>query len=300
MSGYFIVTPTKNEEDTLPDLIRSIEKQIIKPNLWVIVDESSDNTKEIIESLEKKYKWVKGIFLKKSDGYLGSNYGAACKCGFDFGLNYLEQHGIEYDYIGLIDADVTVEEAFFNKLIIKLETNSKLGIASGRDQFHKKGSASSPWVGDFPIGPAKLWRKKCFFDTNGYQPVAAADSVSNIKAKLKGWEIRSFEEIHITVREHATAKGYWSGYTRLGRDSYFLNYNPILISLKALRYSLKKPYFIGIALFYGYLNSFIHNEKKIEDNEIKNYFMYVRPKEILNYYIVELKSFFVRSFGDSS
>jgi len=132
---YFIITPTKNEEKNLPTLIQLIEMQTIKPVLWVIVDESSDNTVEIIRGLTTKYNWVKSIFLKKNKGYLGINYGIACKTGFDFAIEYCKQHGIEYDYIGLIDADAIIEKDLFQKLMMEFEKDPELGIASGIERW---------------------------------------------------------------------------------------------------------------------------------------------------------------------
>ncbi len=294
MYKYFIVTPTKNEEETIPNLIRSIEKQTIKPVLWVIVDESSDNTKEIIKELTKKYEWVKSIFLKKSKGYLGINYGAACKKGFDFGIEFCKRHKIEYEYIGLIDADAVIDEDFFERLMKEFEKDPQLGIASGSDGSDKLKNAgklvNATWVEDFPIGPARLWRKRCFEETGGYQETMSPDSVSNIKAKLRGWKIRRFKEIKVMARKHATARGYWKGYEQLGKDNYFLNYHPLVIILKAIKYSFKKPYYIGIAMFFGYFSCAIRKEEKIEDDEIKYYFRYTRPKEIVRYYLNMLKT----------
>ena len=42
--NYVLVTPIKNEEANLPGLIDSIENQDLKPILWVIVDDSSDDS----------------------------------------------------------------------------------------------------------------------------------------------------------------------------------------------------------------------------------------------------------------
>ena len=48
--GYIIITPAKDEEENLPNLISSIVKQSIQPLLWLIVDDGSvDSTPVLIK-----------------------------------------------------------------------------------------------------------------------------------------------------------------------------------------------------------------------------------------------------------
>ena len=288
---YFLVTPTKNEEKNILHLVRLIEKQTIKPILWVIVDESTDNTRQIVKELTEKYEWVKNIFLKKSEGYLGVNYGIACKTGFDFAIGYCDQHEMGYDYIGLIDADVVVDENFFERLMTEFEKDLELGIAGGSEYWNIDGEFVSADLGEgFLMGPARLWRRVCFEETEGYQVTAFPDSVSNIKAKLRGWKTKQFKDVKVTTRRTSSARGCWWGSIREGKDYCFLNYNPFIFLLRTIRYSFKKPYYTGFGLFIGYFSSLIQRKKKTEDEEIKYYYMHTRPKEIFRRYLDEMKT----------
>ncbi len=283
---YFIVTPTKNEEKNISWLIRLIEEQTIQPVLWVIVDESNDGTKEILKRLEEKYEWVKSIHIEQGKGYLGINYGIACKIGFDYAIEYCMRHGIEYDYIGLIDADVNIDNDFFEKLMIQFEKESDLGIASGSEYWDISGKLISAGTReDLPIGPVRMWRIKCFEETGGYQATASPDSVSNIKAKIKGWKTRQLKELKVVTRRTSTAKGYWWGAVREGKNYYFLNSHPLIIVLKSIKYFLKKPYYTGFGLFIGYFSCIIRKKEKINDDEIKYYYRYIRPREIFWHYL---------------
>lgn len=288
---YILVTPAKNEGKNILHLIRLVEEQTIKPILWVIVDESSDNTRQIIKELAEKYEWVKSIFLEKREGYLGINYGIACKAGFDFAIEYCKPHRIEYDYIGLIDADVNIEEDFFERLIIEFERDQGLGIASGKEYWNISGKlVSASMKEELPMGPARLWSRKCFEETSGYQATASPDAVSNVKAKLRGWKTKQFNDIKVITRRTSTAKGYWWGSVREGKNYHFLNYHPFIFLLRTIRYTFKKPYYTGFGLFIGYFGSLIQKEKKTEDEEIKYYYRYIRPREIYRYYLDILKN----------
>jgi hypothetical protein len=62
---------------------------------------------------------------------------------------------------------------------------------------------------------------------------------------------------------------------------YCLGYNPILLLLYALYIFFKiPPYFHGLALFVGYIKSFVRQEKKIADDDVLNYFGKIRLYEI--------------------
>lgn len=283
---YFIVTSTKNEEKNISHLIKVVEEQSIKPVLWTIVDKSTDCTKEIIRKFAEKKEWVKLIDQEKDNGYLGINYGIAYNIGFKYSIEYCKQQGIKYDYIGLIDADVSIEKDFFERLMIQFEKEPKLGIVSGVEYWNISGElVSADTREDLPMGPARLWRKKCFEETNGYMAISSPDSVSIVKAKLRGWKTAQLKDIIAITRRTSTAKGYWWGAVHDGKNYYYLNSHPIIILFKSIKCSLKNPYYIGLGISIGYLSCIIQREKKIDDPEIKYYYSHTRPKEIINYYI---------------
>ena len=45
-----------------------------------------------------------------------------------------------------------------------------------------------------------------------------------------------------------------------------------MVLFNTLYYCLKSPYYTGTAYFYGYLNSVIKKDVKIQDMEIRNYY----------------------------
>jgi glycosyltransferase involved in cell wall biosynthesis len=295
---YIIITPAKNEEESLPGLIQSVVKQTITPKLWVIVDDgSTDKTPEIIEEAKKEYDWIQTIHLKESIRDLGIHYSQICTVGFDFAVEYCKKQGIEYDYLGLIDADIILEETYFERLIKEFENKSKLGIASG-EVWNIVGEEKirSKQRSDLPCGGARLWRRQCFEETDGYLLTYAPDSVSNVKAKLKGWDTRSFEEIKVTsTRALASAEGYWKEFKGFGIYGYYVGFNLLYAVFKGIRYSFEKPYYIGLAYLFGYFSCLISRKKRIEDKEIRYYYQHIRPREINRYHFGILKNMFKRA-----
>ncbi|MEZ5336512.1 MAG: glycosyltransferase family 2 protein [Methanolobus sp.] len=279
---YILVTPAKNEEIDLPAVADSVASQTIKPLKWVIVDDgSTDNTPAIIKDLELKYKWIQSIRLPPRGRDITYHYAYVCKQGFDHIVQECEEEGLEYDYIGLIDADTILEPEFYQKLINELKNNTDLGVISGGVYQSINGKLERRKTSErLPSGTGRLWTKKCFFDTGGYTVEPAPDSISNVKAISQGWKIWQFKDVvAVQTRLTSSAEGLWKGYKANGFMAYYLNKHPLLVFLNALHVSRKKPYYLGIAYSYGYIQSVIKREKKTEDEVVRNYYWNQRLQE---------------------
>jgi len=192
-----------------------------------------------------------------------------------------------------MDADTILEKEYFEKIMHKFETNKKLGIASGGLYHEIDGKLKlSGQAENFPSGTGRVWSKECFFDTDCFSLEPSADSISNVKAILRGWHIQRFNEIQmVEKRLTSSAQGLWNGYKFNGYMAYYLNKNPILILLNVFNYTLKRPHYTGIAFLLGYIKPVIKNEERISDREIREYYW--------NYRIVEYKKIVIsRQVGD--
>jgi len=315
---YIAVTPCRNEEKNLPNLIQSVVEQTIKPVVWVIVDDcSTDETSEIIAAAKKKYEWIKGIHLSEHKEYMGTNFAYVCNKGFEFANDHCNENGIPYEYIASVDADNILERGYFEKLVEKFEKDGKLGIASGDsifvdienilaelktknpnvtimdDTFWQTGDYNPTQIQkireDLPMGSARMWRKECFEETGGYLPVPLTDSVSNAMAKLKNWKTRRFVDIRVMERPVMGKRGSWKGYEGNGGSYFFLGQPLYIAVLKSLKYTFKRPHYIGVAYLYGYLKSFILRKERAEYHEVRQYYKYIHPKELIGYYIKNIK-----------
>jgi glycosyltransferase involved in cell wall biosynthesis len=294
---YIIVTPAKNEEKNLPVTISSIEKQTLKPALLVIADDgSTDNTPEIIEAAKKNHAWIQSICLNESPRDLGPHYASVCISGLNYAIEYCKCNKIEYEYIGTVDADMRLENTYFENLIKEFGKDPKLGLASGGTWVIVKGKEIQLQLReDIPSGGHRLWRKKCFEETGGYSLTYAADSVSNVKAKLRGWKVKRFEEYKaIQARETSSAEGLWKGWKKNGNDAYYLGVRPLFAILRVIRYLFTKPYYIGLAYLVGYLGGYIAKKQQINDEEVRYYNRYIRPREVRRFYWNKLKAVFYR------
>lgn len=290
--SYVLITPAKNEELSIEKCIQSVVNQSKKPIIWLIInDGSTDRTPEIINRAKKKYSWIKSFTLPdKKNRDLGIHYSSICADGFDAVIKYCEKEGIGYKYIGLLDADIILETTYYENLIEKFMLNSKLGIASGSTTCLVEDKIEyMDQLEDIPSGAARLWRKLCFTETNGYSITYSADSVSTVKAKLRGWETKRFPEYtFIQSRMTSSVEGLWKGWIKRGMSQYYLGVPFIFAILKSARYTFKKPYYLGLAYIFGYM-IFAFKKKRINDKEILDYYKYMRPNEVTRRYFHKLK-----------
>lgn len=297
---YIILTPAKNEEDNLPELIQSIVKQNVKPVAWFIVDDGSDDeTYQIIRKATSEYSWIHSLKLETKGAYdIGEHYASVCITGFDHALNYCEQNNLRFEYIVLSDADMIYPTDYFTKCINFLHSNDQFGIVSGKilikDKRGKIYEEDRFPLGEegYPYGTGRVWRREAFADTDGYLFTKAPDSVSTVIALEKGWKVKRLNDVvFYQIRDTGGKNGLWSGYFNKGKRSYYLNGNPLSV-LNALIYLMlisrqKNSLIKSLALFCGYFQSFIRREDQIENDEVKRYIG--SYKRVIRYYWLFLK-----------
>jgi len=264
-----IVTPARNEEDMLPDLAKDIINQSVKPVIWVIVDDgSNDKTWSIIEDLEKELPWIRGIRLDliQESGYAHERYAEVVRKGFNYAIELCRKHNSDYDFLVVVDADVRLENEYLEKVIEAFSSNWRLGIASGF--VYEKGDSSKELneSNAEPRGCALAFRKECYEMIGGFQ----GHTNSLLKAQNRNWHTEKIRSTRIFHRRKS-----WSGkkyFSTAGKSAYFLNYHPINAFLTGIYYVTKVSPRKGVSYLMGYFESFILRKKKIEDEEIKEYY----------------------------
>jgi len=290
MYDYILITPAKNEANNLPPVLASIISQTIVPKIWMIIDDgSTDTTPIILQEFQEKYSWIKSIRLPPHPWDISFHYSYVCNTGFQSIIDYCTENSIIYQYIGLLDADTEVNYDYFEKLLDIMHNDTSLGIVSGGIYHYIDGSLH--WNDsneNLPAGTGRLWRKECFLNTGGYLVEPSPDSLSNVKAILRGWKIKKFKNI-IAVERRMTgsAQGSWLGAEIDGGTAYYLNLHPLLVGLNIFYRFVKPPYYTGIAFGYAYLSALFKQDKKINDEEIKYYYWHTRIRE----YVTHLTNF---------
>lgn len=295
--NYVLVTPIKNEEANLPGLIDSIENQDLKPILWVIVDDSSDDSSpNILEAASKKNSYIQVVTLTAKSKYdIGEHYAEVCSIGFKYAIDFCKEKFIEFEYIALSDADMIYPKDYFSKLIAFLNDNPEYGIVSGKILIRtEEGNIYEEKVtkvGDsFPWGTGRVWRKKTFEETGGYLITKSPDTVSNILAHHKGWRLGQIDVIFYQTRPTGAGNNLWEGFFMKGESLYYLGANPLIIFNSVVDLIFisrqKKSVLKSFRLICGYFSSIFLRKPQIEIEEVKDYFSY---KQTFKHYLMFIK-----------
>jgi len=283
-SAYIIITPAKNEEKFIEKTIQSVITQTILPVRWIIVDDgSTDKTPEIVKKYLKDYPFIRLVQREKNQERNFGNKVFAIRRGFE------EVKDIDYEYYCNLDADVSFEPNYFEMLLNKFNENKKLGICGGRAYYYKNGKLiKQPYNSESIPGFTQFFRKKCYDDTGGYYPFKYGneDGYVEIKARMKGWETRTFEDIKII---HLRLTGtQWGSKIKLrfisGKIEYFYGFTFYYHLLRALRITFKEPFIIGsIFALYGYIISTIKKEERINDEEFIKFLRNEQKNRLIHY-----------------
>ncbi|KKG11802.1 glycosyltransferase [Methanosarcina mazei] len=283
-SNYILITPIKNEEKNINELINSIVNQTIRPVLWVIInDYSTDNSYMHISEAENKCPWIRCIkpASERKERDLGFHLPKVMHEGFDFAYKTCKSENISFGFVGNVDGDIRPDRNYFENLIKEFKINPKLGVASGSPVIKCEDGYVRPKTAGLPSGGAILINKKCFEMCGGIPQSYSYDSVLNVKARLNGWEVKRFSSSeHYSTRYAQGADGNWKRYVTQGKSHYYIGYSPLLAILKGIKYSLSFPHIAGPAYTYGYMRDMLTLKNKIPDKDVQHYFRYRKFKEI--------------------
>ena len=275
---YLIITPSCNEEKLLPNLIQSIVNQTILPCEWIIVDDgSTDNTSNIIKKASLKYRWIRYVRNEKKDKRSpGSSVIKA------FYKGYENRKINNYDIVIKLDSDLSLPVDYFEKIINKMISDPDIGICGGVCTVNGKVEGLTNL--DHVRGAIKAYRKKCFTSIGGLVQSMGWDTVDEHNARYLGWKVCVIDSLKVEHHRKTNYEfGFFNAAYKNGKMLYTIRMGFILLVINCVKWAFRFPYFLlSFYVFYGFIISFIFNEKKIVSKDlckfIRNY-IYKKMKE---------------------
>jgi glycosyltransferase involved in cell wall biosynthesis len=250
---YVLITPARNEEAFLELTIQSVIRQTVLPLKWVIVnDGSTDSTSQIIRRYLPDNPWIELVDrpVRKERNF------AAKVFAFRAGEGRIKD--LNYEIIGNLDADVSLDPDHFEFLQNKFAEDPTLGVAGTVFREDGYGSASDSFEGSNHVsGQCQLFRRGCFDEIGGYRPNKAGgvDWMAVTTARMTGWKTRSFrEKSFFHHRAMGTAeRGRLASSFSYGEKDYYLGGHPMWEAFRIAYRMTKRPYLLnGFALAAGY------------------------------------------------
>jgi len=265
---YVLVTAAYNEDAFLPKTIASVVSQKVPPSKWVIVsDGSTDHTDEIVREQANRHPFIQLLRITEEHPRDFVAQVNAINAGFE------QLKGLEYDFIGNVDADISFEPDYFWSLLNKFEEDTNLGLAGGFIHEAQDGVFRARKGNRERSVPhaVQMFRRKCFEQIGGYLPLkyGGPDWHAEVVARMRGWRVRSFPQLRVLHhRPTGTAAGVIRYRYRQGKLDYsFGSYAPFEV-VKCLLRLPERPFVVGgAARLLGFIWSYLGNEPRLVAGE---------------------------------
>ena len=262
---YAIITPVRNEADTLSRLAAALRRQTRLPLRWIIVENgSSDETVGIAERIVDGSEWARLVGLTEAGQ---RERGAPIVRALHAGLDALD---LEPDVVVNVDADVSMEADYFERLLEAFAGDPVLGIASGSAWELSNGAWRQRFVtGGTVWGATRAYRWACLHDVLPLEERHGWDGIDQLKARARGWETKTF--IDLPFRHHRTEGLHdgsaWAHWRANGDTAHFMGYRPWYLLARTLHRMRRDPAAFG--LVYGYLSAVVRRSPRLDDKEAR-------------------------------
>ena len=263
-----LITPARDEAQFIELTLKSVVAQTARPVKWVIVsDGSTDGTDDIVSRYAADHPWIELVRMpERSERHFAGKVHA-------FNAGYAKVTSLDYEVIGNLDADVSFEPGHFEFLVSRFVQDPRLGVVGGPfregtlQYDYRFSNIENVW------GGCQLFRKKCFEDIGGYQPIkgGSIDHVAVVSARMKGWKTRTFtESVCLHHRQMGTAQhSSLAAKRRLGAKDYAVGNHPVWEVFRMFYQMKQKPRILGgLALGWGYAWSLLRRTKRPVSNDL--------------------------------
>jgi len=258
MTKYVLITAAKNEEQYIAYTLESILSQSLKPEKWIIVsDGSTDRTPSIVRKYSDQADYIKLLELSPNRKRDFASKVYALRAGQELLKNQ------EYDFIGIIDADMSLPENYYESIIQRMLQDPEIGIGGGIVFDVIKGKPNRFYYDLETVGgQVQFFRKECFDQIEGYRPLeyGGEDATAELMAKMRKWQVRTFSEIEV-LHHRVTGSGMWRSWSLRyyhGVEDYLLGYHPVFFFLKAIsRYKFRPFAISSILMVSGFLSCYL-------------------------------------------
>ncbi|MCX6847054.1 MAG: glycosyltransferase family A protein [Verrucomicrobia bacterium] len=274
MSGsrdYVLVTPVKNEEQSIGKTMDAVVAQTIRPVEWVIAsDGSTDGTNEIVRGYLLKYPWIRLLELPTREG----------RCFSSVVLNTMAAisrlESTEHAYLGLLDADVVFDTDYYENTLRCFECDPRLGLAGGVVVDPGESRERVPRNRLEIPGAVQFFRKECFDAIGGLIaiPEGGWDGISGVMARMAGYRTSLLSELVVdhlkprNVSQGNVLKRRW----QMGLRDFAVGYHPCFEAVKCLSRIGDTPWVAGsFAWWCGYVTGWITRKNSIVPEPVRQH-----------------------------
>ncbi len=271
-TNYVLVTAAYNEEAYIEKTLSSVVSQTIPPRRWVVVsDGSTDGTDAIVRRYAEKHAYLQLYRIREEHERNFAAQVNAINTGFAL------LGGVEYQFAGNLDADISFGPDYFERLMAKLQAKPEIGIGGGF-LHEERGQVFEPRKGNRASSvphAVQLFRRECLSSLGGYAPLpyGGPDWHAEVCARMKGWRVESFPDLPVFHhRPTGTAGSLLRYWYRQGLMDFSLGAHPLFELGKLARRAGQKPILLGAAArLAGFGSAYCRGEKRVVSQEFIGY-----------------------------
>ncbi len=267
MRSYAVITPVRDERENLPRLAASLAAQTEQPRAWLIVDNGSqDGTLELAQTLAGEHPWISPLSVP---GSTAAERGAPIVRALHAAIEALSSDAP--DFVVNVDADISFEPDYFERLLDRFDADASLGIASGSGFELEDGEWRQRHVtGSTVWGASRAFRWACLQEILPFEERVAWDGIDEFKANARGWRTLAFEDLPF---KHHRREGERDGAVARAPEPGprgLLRRLPALVPRPAR--ALQRPADpAALGMIAGYASAAVHREPRSHDAEARAY-----------------------------
>jgi poly-beta-1,6-N-acetyl-D-glucosamine synthase len=285
---YVLATAAYNEERLIEKVIKSVICQTCRPLRWVIVsDGSTDGTDRIVSEYAAQYNF---IHLHRITESHPRNFVAQVH---SINAGFARLWDLEFEFIGNLDADITLEPDYFANLLGRFDLSPCLGLSGGYI-YEEEGGTFKARKGNSPESVAhavQLFRRECLEQLGGGYaalPYGGPDWHAEVRARMCQWAVEACPELMAYHhRPTGAAEGSWNCAHRMGLMDYSLGTHPLFEFVKIARRIKYKPYSLASALrFLTFILASLRRDERCVSQEFVQFLrmeQIARLKEFLGF-----------------
>jgi glycosyltransferase involved in cell wall biosynthesis len=266
-SSYAAITPVRDEEENLERLAACMVAQTLLPASWLIVDNgSTDGTVALAEALAQDHDWIRLAHAEAADR---ARPGAPIVRAFKAGLDQLDE---QPDVIVKLDADVSMGEDYFERILQAFSADPRLGIAGGACLELEDGEWTETYVtGDHVRGASRCYRRECLEAVSPLEERVGWDGIDELKAAVLGWHTRLLRDVPFRHHRRVGERdgGSTARWKRQGQGAYFMGYRFSYLLLRTAHHARRNP--SALAMVLGYTSAAARREPRCADDAVTSY-----------------------------
>jgi GT2 family glycosyltransferase len=271
-SKYVLLTAAHNEEAYIERTLQAVVSQLHRPEKWVVIsDRSTDRTAQIVREYAGENTFIELVEIREGTGREFSSKVHALTVGYE------RLKSIDYEFIGILDGDISFQREYYTQLLGRFAGDPKLGLCGGFIYEEDAGEFRSRKT-NTPIsvaGAIQLFRRECYEAIGGLRPIpyGGEDWCAEIGVRMLGWTVQAFPELkafhHRPTGTGGSLLRYWY---RQGKMDYALGTLPSFEIVKCARRVRENPFGFGaLARSIGFLSSWLSGSPRLVSKEFVDY-----------------------------